>query len=77
MIQIGVGVFHYRRGKPRVARRVLAKGRRRVEPYPSPTLGLDLRRLLDGTRRWERCLAEGVDPGPPPELRIVDAAALR
>lgn len=77
LIQIAVGIFHQRRGKPEVAQRVLAKGRRRVEPYPSPSLGLDLAHLLDGVRHWERRLGDGADPGPPPQLRVVCRDDLR
>lgn len=77
LIQIAVAVYHFRRGKPAVSARVMAKGRRRVEPYPSPTLGLDLDHLREGVGRWEDRLRAGEAPGEPPELRIVDESALR
>lgn len=78
LIQVAVGVYHFERGKPEVALRVLAKGRRRVELYPSPSLGLDLDLLLDGVRRWELALGDGAtEPGSPPNLRLIEPDALR
>lgn len=78
IIQVAVGLYHYRRGKPVVSKRVLAKGRRRLEPLPSPDHGLDVRRLLRGVRAWERWLGDpDGEPPPEPELRVVDGSALR
>lgn len=48
-----------------------------MEPYPSPTMGLDLRRLLDDVRRWEDALERGVEPGPAPELWVIEPSELR
>lgn len=78
IIQVAVGLYHFRRGKPAVAQRVLAKGRRRLETFPSPSHGLDVHRLLEGVRDWERWLEETEGERPPePELVVVDASALR
>ena len=57
LIQVAVGMVHHRdRGRPAVARRVLAKGRRRVEPYAPAALGLDLDALLASVDGWSRWL---------------------
>ena len=72
LIQVAVGmVHHFDRGRPAVARRVLAKGRRRIEPFAPSTLGLDLAELLAAVDRWERWLeSDGGSPSPP-RLRLV------
>ena len=79
LIQIAVAMLHHRdRGRPAVARRVLAKGRRRVEPYRPSALGLDLESLLSGVETWSRWLERAAGDAPryprllvshPPELR--------
>lgn len=72
LIQVAVGLYHHRvRGNPGPARRVLARGLRRLEPFPQGTEGLDLDALRTAARAWEAWLA---DPrgGAPPLPRAVE-----
>ncbi|MFP3939523.1 MAG: DUF309 domain-containing protein [Thermoanaerobaculia bacterium] len=67
LIQVAVGLYHFRdRGRPGPARRVLARGLRRLERFPQGTEGLDLDGLRRAAREWEDWLAAA--EGPPPEL---------
>lgn len=72
LIQVAVGLHHHCvRGNPGPARRVLARGLRRLEPFPQGTEGLDLDALRTAGRAWEEWLA---DPRgtPPPLPRAVE-----
>jgi hypothetical protein len=65
-------------GRPAAARRTLAKGRRRLEPFQPVDHGLDLATLIEQTRVWEDWLAERQgEPPPVPTIRIVEPAAIR
>jgi predicted metal-dependent hydrolase len=79
LIQVAVGMVHHLdRGRPAVARRVLAKGRRRIAPFAPVALGLDLVELLAGVDRWDRWLAERAGGSPPlPRARVARASELR
>jgi uncharacterized protein len=79
LIQVAVGMVHQLdRGRPAVARRVLAKGRRRIAPFAPVALGLDLVELLAGVDRWDRWLAERAGGSPPlPQARVARASELR
>ena len=80
LIQVAVGLHHAtHRGRPGAARRVLARGRRRLAALPSPCRGLDLAALLAATAPWDAWLAAGAGGPPPPRPRIdvVEPAALR
>ncbi len=79
LIQVAVAMVHQRdRGRPAVARRVLAKGRRRVEPYRPVRLGLDLEDLLGAVDQWSRWLESCAgDPPALPRLRLAQPAELR
>lgn len=71
LIQVAVGLHHHLvRGKPAPARRVLARGLRRLAPYPQGTEGLDLDALRREAAVWEAWLAhpEGEEP-PLPRVR--------
>lgn len=74
LIQVAVGLYHHRvRGNPAAARRVLARGLRRVEAHPQGTEGLDLDGLTAAGRRWEDWLADseaGEEPEEPPIPRL-------
>lgn len=73
LIQVAVGLYHFRqRRRPAVAARLLARGRRRLEPLAPRCQGLDLAGLLTQTSRWEAWLetAEGKPPELPRLLRI-------
>lgn len=59
------------RGRPEPARRVLAKGRWRLEPLGPVCLGLDLEGLLGSVRRWEEWLGGG-GRGRAPEAPRID-----
>lgn len=66
LIQIAVGLYHHlERRNPAPARRVLARGLRRVERLPQGTEGLDLDALCTAARRWEAWLADPAPPAPP------------
>jgi hypothetical protein len=61
-----------------VARRVLAKGRRRIEPYLPAALGIDLEALLANVQRWNRWLEDQEGDAPPvPRLLVARPAELR
>lgn len=74
LIQVAVGLHHFhvrRRGD--VARRVLARGRRRLERVADRPHGLDLDRLLRDVAAWEAWLAApGGEPPPMPRLAVRD-----
>ncbi len=73
LIQVAVGLHHHLvRGKPAPARRVLARGLRRLEAYPQGTEGLDLDALCATARPWEAWLGHGQGQAPPlPRVRTV------
>jgi predicted metal-dependent hydrolase len=79
LIQVAVAMVHHRdRARPAVARRVLAKGRRRVAPYAPAALGLDLGALLETVDRWSRWLESQTGEAPPlPTLRVAAPGELR
>ena len=79
LIQIAVAMVHHRdRGRPAVARRVLAKGRRRVEPYRPSALGLDLEDLLASVETWNAWLERGTGAAPSlPRLLVPRPSELR
>jgi predicted metal-dependent hydrolase len=79
LIQVAVAMVHHLdRGRPEVARRVLAKARRRIAPYAPAALGLDLVELLAIVDRWDRWLAERAGGAPAlPTLRVRRPAELR
>lgn len=74
LIQVAVGLYHFRvRRRPGPARRVLARGLRRLEGFPRGTEGLDLEALRTAAREWEDWLAEREGPPPPlPRLKHLD-----
>lgn len=78
LIQVAVGLHHaVDRGRPAPARRVLARGRRRLAALPSPCHGLDLAVLLAAAEDWDAWLAapEG-EPPPRPAIVVVEVARL-
>ena len=79
LIQVAVAMVHHRdRGRPAVARRVLAKGRRRIEPYRPSALGLDLEELLSSVEDWNVWLEHADAEAPPlPRLRLAHPSDLR
>lgn len=79
LIQVAAGMHHFRcRSRPRVAARVLAKGRRRLEGLPSPCLGVELEDLLESVRQWEAWLETTVgEPPADPCLTVRDPARFR
>jgi predicted metal-dependent hydrolase len=79
LIQVAVAMVHHLdRGRPAVARRVLAKGRRRLEPFAPAALGLDLEELLASVDRWDRWLGERAGGSPPlPRVRVDRPSDLR
>lgn len=71
LIQVAVGLYHHHtRGNRGPARRVLARGLRRLEAFPQGTEGLDLDALRAEARLWDAWLSDprGAPP-PPPEIR--------
>ncbi|HVR28723.1 MAG TPA: DUF309 domain-containing protein [Thermoanaerobaculia bacterium] len=79
LIQVAVAMVHHLdRRRPEVARRVLAKGRRRIEPWRPEALGLDLDDLLASLARWDRWLVEGEGSSPPlPRVRVLEPSKVR
>lgn len=83
LIQLAVALYHHRdRGRPDVARRVLAKARRRLTPFAPLACGLDVATLLADAAAWDAWLGDhlaGVAAAPPrlPRLEVVDSAAYR
>jgi predicted metal-dependent hydrolase len=79
LIQVAVGMVHYRdRGRPAVARRVLDKGRRRIEPFRPAALGIDLEALVASVDRWSGWLEHRDGDAPPvPRLAVTRPADLR
>jgi hypothetical protein len=71
LIQVAVGLYHYlESGKRGPARRVLARGLRRVEPVAPAAEGLDQEAFVADAARWEAWLEAGEgDPPPPPRLQ--------
>lgn len=79
LIQVAVGLYHYHeRDKPAPARRVLARGLRRVASYEQGTEGLDLDALRAAATRWEEWLSEPRGrPPAPPKVGFVDPSSGR
>ena len=80
LIQIAVAFYHlHERKRPDVARRVLAKGRRRVEPYAPSAVGFDIAGLLAAVEIWDRYLesviAGEASEAAPPVLKLCRLAA--
>jgi hypothetical protein len=78
-VQVAAGMHHaVDRGRPEPARRVLGKGRRRLEALGPVCLGLDLEGLLGSVRRWEEWLAGGAEGEAPdaPRLDVLDPEAV-
>lgn len=72
LIQVAVGLYHFlERRRPAPAARVMARGRRRLEPFAPSSQGLDLAALLAAVGRWEAWLAAA--EGPPPPLPRIEA----
>lgn len=66
LIQVAVGLYHHlERGNAAAARRVLARGLRRLERYPQGTEGVDLDALRAAARAWEAWLARPEGESPP------------
>jgi uncharacterized protein len=74
LIQVAIGLYHYRvRGRADVGRRVLVKGRRRLERVADRIHGLDLELLLREVAAWEEWLELVVgEPPPDPQIVILD-----
>ena len=79
LVQVAAGLHHaVDRGRPAPARRVLARGRRRLAPLAPTACGLDLAALLGDLDRWDRWLAAREGERPPlPQIRIADPDAVR
>lgn len=79
LIQVAVGLYHFAvRSRPDVARRVLAKGRRRLERVADRPHGLDLARLLADVAGWEAWLASPCgEPPDLPRIAVHDPSAVR
>ncbi len=73
LVQVAAGLHHFvDRGRPAPARRLLARGRKRLESLPTRTLGLDLAALLGAIAAWEAWLVEAQGAPPPwPRLAIL------
>lgn len=79
LVQVAAGMHHVLdRGKPEPARRVLGKGRCRLEPFAPASSGLDIAGLLASVRDWEDWLEGDNAPRPPlPRIDILTPADVR
>lgn len=81
LIQVAAGMHHWvDRGKPAPAARVMARGRRRLEPFAPTAHGVDLAALVASVRRWEAWLedvAGGLAPDDPPPVPRINPARPR
>jgi predicted metal-dependent hydrolase len=78
LVQVAAGLHHWLdRGKAAPARRVMARGRRRLESLDPACRGLDLASLAAAVEGWERWLGDAAgEPPAPPRLVVLDPAAL-
>ncbi len=79
LVQLAAGMHHVLdRGKPEPARRVLGKGRARLEAYAPRACGLDIEQVVEQVRAWEEWLAtcEGTRP-PLPRIEVLAAEQVR
>ncbi len=74
LVQVAAGFHHwFDRGKATPARRVMARGRRRLAGLGPASCGLDLAALAAAVEGWERWLEEAAGEAPAaPRIRIVD-----
>ena len=79
LVQIAAGMHHVLdRGAPEPGRRVLGKGRRRLEPLGAVCCGMDLTALIAAVVAWEQWLEKDVDPAPtPPSVHVLDPSLVR
>ena len=74
LVQLAAAFHHLeQRGRPDVARRVLAKARRRlatVMASEARQAGVELRELVLQLDRWDEWLAGARDGPPPPPVRL-------
>jgi len=77
LVQVAAALHHFaRRNRPDVARRVLGKARRRLEPFAPSTLGVDVGALLKAIRLWELWLGAPAGAAPPfPAIELRDDPA--
>lgn len=74
LVQVTAGMHHaLDRRRPEPAARVLAKGRRRLEPLGPVCCGIDLAALLESVRAWEAWLTGGREGEAPPVPRITES----
>lgn len=79
LVQVAAGMHHVLdRGKPEPARRVLGKGRGRLEGFGAAVCGLDVAGLLAAVRAWEEWLprCDGARP-PLPRIEVLEADQVR
>ena len=78
LVQVAAGLHHgLDRGKSGPARRVMARGRRRLEPLGPVAGGIDLATLLVAVEAWEAWFAGSGDQAPPlPTLQMVGSERL-
>jgi predicted metal-dependent hydrolase len=74
LVQLAAGMHHVLdRGKPEPARRVLGKGRSRLEPFAPCACGLDVAGVVEQIRAWEAWLATAEGARPPlPRIEVVE-----
>ena len=77
LVQLAAAFHHlHDKRRPEVARRVLAKARRRLATVAPDAEGIDVAALLAELERWDAWLAAPVDPAPhPPRVQRHGAIA--
>ena len=68
MIQVAVGLHHYRSGNRAGAQSVLARAARNLARPPADRAGVDVEALREAALRWSEALARGE---PVPELPLI------
>jgi hypothetical protein len=64
IVQAAAAFYHYEKGNLHGARTLLGKALRRLEPYPSPYLGVDADDLKRTLTHWQAQFAQSSSPGP-------------
>ncbi|HEY3247933.1 MAG TPA: DUF309 domain-containing protein [bacterium] len=77
LVQLAAAFYHHEKPNPHGFRTLLGKASRRLDPYPSPYMGIELTRLRRSMTRWKEFLAtDGGEKAPPIPVIAVAAAGV-